>query len=114
MLLGVPVIAVRLLVPMLVRFVPLPLNVVPDTVPVMDAPPAETVSPPAVMVRPPLEIVGDVKVGEVASTTLPEPVEAVVHWIDVPLVAAQKSFVVRVPKLIAEFVPIAIQPMPLQ
>ena len=112
--LGVPVTAVILLVPMPVRLAPEPLNVVPVTVPVMLAPPAETVSPPAVMESPPLLTVGETRLGEVASTTLPVPVGEVVHWIAVPLVAVQKSLVVRVPVVRVDGDPTAIQPVPLQ
>ena len=112
--LGVPVTAVIFVVPMLVRLAPEPLNVVPVTVPVMLAPPAETVSPPAVTVSPPLSTVGPVRCGDVASTTLPLPVYAVVHWIDEELAAVQKSFVVSVPNVVAPCDPIATQLEPLQ
>ncbi|HZV21872.1 MAG TPA: hypothetical protein VE986_10050 [Hyphomicrobiales bacterium] len=57
---------------------------------------------------------GVTKVGEVASTTLPLPVEAVVQAMVVLLVAVQKSLVVNVPKLVVELVPIEIQFDPLQ
>ena len=58
--------------------------------------------------------IGVTKVGEVASTTFPVPVDAVVHAIAVPLVAVQKLFVVSVPKPTVEFIPIAIQFVSLQ
>jgi hypothetical protein len=62
---GVPVTAVILLVPILVSDAPEPLKVVPATVPVIEAPPADTVKPPAVIVNPPLLTVGPVMVGVV-------------------------------------------------
>jgi len=45
---------------------------------------------------------------------LPLPVEPVVQEIDVPLVAAQKSLVVSVPKLAAAPLPMLIQLVPSQ
>ena len=69
-----PVTAVMFVVPMLVSDAPDPLNVVPVTVPVILAPPADTVIPPAVTVSPPLSTVGPVMCGDVASTTFPLPV----------------------------------------
>ena len=69
---------------------PLQFDAVPVTVPVMLAPPAETVRPPAVTVRPPLLTVGETKLGEVASTTLLVPVKRVLQTIPVVLDAAVK------------------------
>ena len=91
--LAVPVTAVMLLVPMPIVFVRIPDAGVP---------------------RAGVTSVADVSVGDVARTTLPEPVDAVVHEIAVPLVAVQKSLVVRVPKVVVLDDPIAIQPEPLQ
>ena len=110
----VPPVAEKLLVPMPARPDPDPLKVVPLTVPVMLAPPAETVRPPAVIVSPPLLIVGEVRLGDPASTTLPLPVDAVVHCIPVLPVAVQKSGLVKVPKLMGELDPIRIHEVPLQ
>ena len=75
--LGVPVTAVRLLVPMLVSAEPLPEKL-PEKVPPVIVPES---------------------VGEAERTTDPVPVGAVVQEIAVPLVAAQKSLVVSVPKV---------------
>src|SRR5262245_27908972 len=106
---AVPVTAVILVVPMLVRLAPEPLKVVPVTVPVMLAPPAETVSPPAVMVAPPLLTVSVDTVGAVARTTLPVPVDVVVHWIAELLEAVQKAPVVSVPYVTAPLPPMLTQ-----
>ena len=84
--------AEKLLVPMLVRLAPEPLNV-PEKV------------PPVIVPE---------RVGEADRTTLPLPVEPVVQEIDVPLVAAQKSLVVSVPKLAAAPLPMLIQLVPSQ
>src|ERR1700733_3669105 len=57
---------------------------------------------------------GVTKVGEVASTTLPDPVDAVVHAIAVPEVAVQKSGLVNVPKLTGDVTPMETHEVPLQ
>ena len=55
-----------------------------------------------------------VSIGDAESTTLLLPVEAVVHWIAVPLVAVQKLLEFSVPKLTAALTPTLIQLVPLQ
>ena len=100
-------------VPILVRLAPEPLKVVPVTVPVISTPGGNLI-PPAVTVSPPLSTVGPVRCGDVASTTLPLPVYAVVHWIDDELAAVQKSLVVSVPNVALLDEPMAIQLEPLQ
>src|ERR1700692_3983044 len=57
---------------------------------------------------------GVTKVGELASTTFPDPVDAVVHAIAVPLVAVQKSGLVNVPKLTGDVTPMETHEVPLQ
>ena len=102
MLLAVPVMAERLLVPRVVREAPDPENVVAVAVPLTFSAPLSVVVPIATLVvhvdDTPAAV--PVKVGAAERTTLPVPVGAVVQAIAVPLVAVQKSGLVRVPKVV--------------
>ena len=101
---------------MLVSDAPEPENVVAVAVPLTFNAPDNVDVPIATLVdqvdeTPPTV---PVSVGADDNTTLPLPVEAVVQESAVPLVAVQKLFVVSVPKLTAEFIPMPIQLVPLQ
>jgi hypothetical protein len=94
---------------------PDPLKVVAVAVPLTLSAPLSVVVPIATLVVQVEETPATVpvKVGAAESTTLPVPVDPVVHAIAVPLVAVQKSLVVRVPKLTGALTPMPIHAAPL-
>ena len=75
-----------------------PFHVPPEKVPLVTVP----------------EKVGVVIVGDVANTTPPLPVGAVMHAMVVLLVAVQKSLVTKLPKATGEATPALIHSVPLQ
>jgi hypothetical protein len=106
----------RLLAFRFVSDAPEPLNVVAVAVPLTLSAPLSVVVPMATC---PVQVefapaTVPVSIGDAESTTLLLPVEAVVHWIAVPLVAVQKLLEFSVPKLTAALTPTLIQLVPLQ